>query len=131
MSLSSHDNELGSYTASGGLSSSSHPIFHSDEDIMEAMTVPDFPWEDMHHRAYFLPQQSHDQYSVETKDFIPDEVDWFRNPIPAPNTFEGNMANISPTIKINISDKPRVEENITLGAQCTPEEFEAYTKLFK
>ena len=41
------------------------------------------------------------------------------------------MANISPTIKIDISDKPGVEENITLGAQCTLEEIEAYTKLFK
>ena len=41
------------------------------------------------------------------------------------------MANISPTIKIDISKKPRVEENITLGAQCTQKEIEAYTKLFK
>ena len=86
------------------------------------MTEPDFPWYDMHHRAYFLPQQSHDQYVVETKDFIPDEVDWFRNPIPAPDAFEeGNMANIYPTIKIDISNKPGVEENITLGSHCTTE----------
>ena len=41
------------------------------------------------------------------------------------------MVNISPTIKINIYEKPGVEENITLGDQCTPKEIEAYTKLFK
>jgi len=41
------------------------------------------------------------------------------------------MANISPTIKINISDKPGIEENISLAEQCTPKEIEAYTKLFK
>ena len=87
---------------------------------MEAMSTPDYPWDDMHHHAYFLPQQYHDQYAVESKDFIHGEVDWFRNPIPAPNAFEErNMANISPTIKINISDKPGIKENITLGAQCT------------
>jgi len=22
---------------------------------MEAMSTPDYPWDDMHHRAYFLP----------------------------------------------------------------------------
>lgn len=38
---------------------------------------------------------------------------------------EGNMTNISPTIKINISNKPGIEENITLGAQCTLKEIEA------
>ena len=41
------------------------------------------------------------------------------------------MANISPTIKIEIFVKPGIEEHITMGAQCTPEEIEAYTKLFK
>ena len=86
----------------------------------------------MHHRAYFLPQQSHDQYAVETKDFIPHAVDWFKNPIPAPDAFEeGNMANISPTIKIDISVKPGIEEYVTLGTQCTPEEIEVYTKIFE
>ena len=84
---------------------------------MEAMTNPEFLWDDMHHRAYFLPQQSHDQYAVETKDFIPNAVNWFKNPISAPDAFEeGNMANISPTIKIDLSVKPGIEEYITLGA---------------
>ena len=59
---------------------------------------------------------------METKDFIPHAVDWLRNPIPAPDAFEeGNMANISPTIKIDISVKPGIEEYVTVGAQCTLE----------
>ena len=33
---------------------------------MEAMTTPDYPWEDMHHRAYLLLQQMHDQFIVES-----------------------------------------------------------------
>ena len=42
--------------------------------------------------------------SVKAKDFLPHgHDDWFKKPIPAPDTFEkGNMANISPTITVNI-----------------------------
>jgi hypothetical protein len=29
-------------------------IFPSDEAVIEAMTSPDKPWEDLHHRSYFL-----------------------------------------------------------------------------
>jgi len=46
---------------------------------------------------------------VESKDFIHGEVDWFKNTILALDDFEeGNMTNISPTIKINISNKPGI-----------------------
>ena len=61
----------------------------------------------MHHHLFFLPEElvsQSDQFFVETKDFIHGKVDWFKNPIPTPDTLEeGDMANISPTIKINIS----------------------------
>jgi hypothetical protein len=33
-------------------------VFPSDEAIIEAMTSPDKPWEDLHHRSYFLPELS-------------------------------------------------------------------------
>jgi len=98
VNLICHDKVLGSSSPSCGISSSSPPIIQSDEDIMEAMTNTDYPWDDMHHRAYFLPQQTHDQYVVESKDFIHGEVDWFKNLIPAPYDFEeGNMDKISPS----------------------------------
>ena len=53
---------------------------------------------------------------METKYFIHGKVDWFKNPIPTPDAFkEGNMANILPTIKVNISTNPKVVEEIMLG----------------
>ena len=55
MSPFPQDDLSGIATSSGDPPSSSLPIFQSDEDIMEAMTHPDFPWDDMHHHAYFLP----------------------------------------------------------------------------
>jgi hypothetical protein len=113
--------------------------FHCDEDILEELTTPDCPWDALHHRSLFLSQEAftppnqHPIYAVETKDFIPSgHIDWFNNPIPAPDAFEeGNMANISPTIKIDISIKNGVVEEITIGAACTPEEITAYKALFQ
>jgi hypothetical protein len=92
--------------------------FQNDEEILEELHSPDFPWDALHHRALFLPQEAlmrpnqNPVYAVETKDFIPSgTIDWFNNPIPAPDAFEeGNLANISPTIKIDISIKPGIFE---------------------
>jgi hypothetical protein len=114
-------------------------FFQCDEDILEEMQCPDSPWDVLHHRALFLPQEalmptSHNPiFAVETKDFIPSgTVDWFKNPIPAPDAFEeGNLANISPTIKINISIKPGIVEEIIIGVVCTPTEITAYKALFQ
>ena len=67
-----------------------------------------------------------------TKHFIHGKVEWFKNPIPALDTFEkGNMANISPTIKIDISTNSEIVEEIMLGASCSPEEVVAYKSLFQ
>jgi hypothetical protein len=41
------------------------------------------------------------------------------------------MANISPTVKIDISIKPGIIEEITIGAACSPEEIIAYKALFQ
>jgi hypothetical protein len=80
-----------------------------------------------------MPPNQNPIYAVETKDFIPlGPIDWFKNPIPAPNAFEeGNMANISPTIKIGISIKIGIVEEITIGAAFTPQEITAYKALFQ
>jgi hypothetical protein len=60
-----------------------------------------------------MPPNQNPIYAVETKYFLPSgHIDWFNNPIPAPDAFEeGNMANISPTIKIDIS----INSGITIG----------------
>ena len=82
--------------------------FRTDEEILEALTAPEYPWDDMHHRSYFLPDESSSntatQFAVESKYFLPPKVDWFKDPILAPDDFEeGNMANISPVIQIDIA----------------------------
>ena len=43
----------------------------------------------------------------------------------------GNMANLSPTIPINISHDPGKIENIYIGVSCSPDEIKEYTELFK
>ena len=44
---------------------------------------------------------------------------------------EGNMANLSPTIPINISRDHGKIENVYIGAGCSPDEIKEYTKMFK
>ena len=77
----------------------------------------------MRHRSFFLPEKivsQSNQFSMETKDFIHGKVDWFKNPISALDAFEeGNITNIFPTTKINISTIPEVVEEIMLGASVT------------
>jgi hypothetical protein len=113
--------------------------FQCKEEILEELQRPDSPWNALHHCALFLPQEalmppSHNPiYAVETKDFIPSgTIDWFKNPIPTPDAFEEeNIANISPTIKVDISIKPGIIEEIIIGAACTLEEVTAYKALFQ
>jgi hypothetical protein len=44
---------------------------------------------------------------------------------------EGNMATIAEKIPINISQTPCVMENVFFRADCSPEEIQIYTDLFK
>jgi hypothetical protein len=114
-------------------------IFHCDEDILEELTTPDFPRNVLHHRVFFLSQEAFDPprqasiCAIETKNFIPSRhIDWFNNPISSPDAFEeGNMANISPTVKIGISIKRGIIEEITIGTACSLEELTAYKDLFQ
>ena len=69
---------------------------------------------------------------METKDFNHGKVDWFKNPILALDAFkEGNIANIFPTIILNISTNSEVVEEIMLGASYSLEEVAAYNNLFQ
>jgi hypothetical protein len=113
--------------------------FHYDEDILEDLTKPDFPWYTLHHRVLFPSQQAFTRpnqnpiYTFKNKYFLPSRhIDWFNNPIHSLDSFEeGNMANISPTTKIDISIKSGVLEEITIGAACSPEKFTTYKALFQ
>jgi hypothetical protein len=70
-------------------------IFHCDEDILEELTTPDFPWITLHHRVFFILHESFDPpiqasiCAIETNDFIPSGyIDWFNNPIPSLDSLE-------------------------------------------
>jgi hypothetical protein len=54
------DPPLGPIWAQGSLTNidSLDLIFPSDKAVIEAMTSLDKPWEDLHHRSYFLPELS-------------------------------------------------------------------------
>ena len=62
---------------------------------------------------------------MKTKDFLPSRhIDWFNNHIPTSDAFEeGNMANIAPTVKIDISIKSRIIEEITIDIAFSPKEI--------
>jgi hypothetical protein len=106
-------------------------VLPSDEAIIEAMTGPDKPWEDLHHRSYFLPELHRIKAGEFTITMTGDQ--------PCPINLlatqdiyaEGNMATIAETIPINISRTPGVVENVFVGADCSPEEIQIYTDLFK
>ena len=55
VNLSSHDDESGSFSASGGLSSTSHPIFYHDDDIMKGISTPDLVYSPLHRPHVFEP----------------------------------------------------------------------------
>ena len=78
-------------------------VLPSDEAILEAMCRRDKICEDLHHRSYFLPDLSR----IENQEFhmrLAGDVDTPINPLPREGIFdEGNMANISATMPINIS----------------------------
>ena len=105
------------------------------------MTEPYYPWDAMHHHFLFLPKHTfsphktkeEEIYVIESKYFLPSgKVNWFKNPILALDAFEeGNMSNISPTVKVNISQNPTKVEEISLGAACSPEEIASYTQLLQ
>jgi len=108
---------------------SNNPIFHYDEEIVEAMNSLEYPWNDMNHSACFLHQDvftttnPYIQFFTETKGFIPlRHVFWFKNPIPTLEAFyEGNMANILPIIKVDIYVNLGVTKHIFIGSSCSLE----------
>jgi hypothetical protein len=104
-------------------------IFPTDEMIMSIME--DTPWDDGHrHSILFLEQHTLENYQristpltvVVISIVLGSTHDVFA---------EGNLSNISPTISIDILVKPRIVENVYIGASCSPDEIFTYTALFK
>ena len=95
------------------------------------MTGIDRPWDDFHHRSYFLPDLSEVGTSFPSPP-SPGPVHPVLNPLALAHVYaEGNMAMISATISVNISRDPNIIENIFIGAECSREEIQIYTELFK
>jgi hypothetical protein len=105
--------------------------FPLDKAILKAMNGSKRPWDDMHHRSYFLPSLER----IKQDDFrstLSEIASHAIVPLDTHNIYvEGNMASISPTVLIDISHTPGKIENINIGADCSPEEILIYTNLFK
>jgi hypothetical protein len=105
--------------------------FPSYEAILEAMNVSKRPWDDMHHRSYFLPSLER----IEQDNFrstLSEIVGHTIVPLYTHGIYtKGNMASISPTVQIDIYHTPGKIENVNIGADCSPEEILIYTNLFK
>ena len=89
------------------------------------------PWEELHHRSYFLPELDH----LEREDFrevLNERIGSPMVPLSSPGLMaDGNMANISSTIPINISHDPGRIENVYIREESSHAKILEYTKLFK
>jgi hypothetical protein len=103
----------------------------SDEANIKAMNGLHKPWDDMHHRSYFLPELAR----IEQDDFrstLSDIVGHAIVPLDTHDIYaKGNMVSISPTMTIDISRTHGKIKNVHIGADCSPEEILIYTELFK
>ena len=74
------------------------------------------PWEELHHRSYFLPaldRLEHEDY----REILSQKVGIHVVPLSSPGPMaDGNMENISSMIPINISRNPGMIENVYIGA---------------
>jgi hypothetical protein len=106
-------------------------VLPSDEAVIDAMTSLDKPWDDLHHRSYFLPELN----KIEAGEFTLIMTGDRSCPINPLATHEisakGNMESITETILINISKTPGVMKNVFVRANCSPGEIQIYTDLLK
>jgi hypothetical protein len=93
-------------------------VFPSDEEILEAMTGPYIPWDDLHHRYYFLPKIRR----IEEGEFVMTmngNRPCLINPLATHRIYtKGNMASIVVMIPINISKTPGFIENVFIEVDC-------------
>jgi hypothetical protein len=94
-----------------------------DEAVIEAMTSPNKPWEDLHHRSYFLPKLSRIKVREFTMTMTGDRS-FHTNALATHKIYaEGSMETISKMIPINISRTPSIIDNVFVRAYNSPEEM--------
>jgi hypothetical protein len=78
----------------------------------------DRPWDDLHHRYYFLPQLRRveaEEFTMTMNGYATCHV----NPLATHKIYvEGNMVSIDETILIDISKNPGIVENIFIRVDC-------------
>jgi hypothetical protein len=95
----------------------------SDEVVIEAMTSPEKPWEDLHHISYFLPELSRIEPGEFTVTMTGDRS-CHTNPLDTHKIYaEGNRATIVEMILINISRTLGDIDNVFVRAYSSPEEM--------
>lgn len=132
---SSHENELDQYSLPEWAnipSSSSHDFLSdtllSDEEILEAMIMSEWTWEDNHHWSSLLPLLIEEELPLQTE---ASDNGQYQSPSTSYGvSLEGNLRNISKTITIDISVKPDIMEMIMIGANYSLEEVTLYKALF-
>jgi hypothetical protein len=95
------------------------------------MTSLEKPWDNIHHRSYFLPELSRIEVGEFTLTMTRDRSCPI-NPLDTHEVYaEGNMETIVETIPINISRAPGIVENVFVGPDYSLEEIQIYRDLFK
>ena len=83
-------------TSNNGPSEMSLHCFCNDEEILEALTTLEYPWDNMHHHSFFLHEELvsySDQFSMETKNSIHGKVNWFKNLVTETNSYGSGYHN--------------------------------------
>jgi hypothetical protein len=98
-------------------------VFPSNEAVIEAMTSLDKPWEDLHHRSYFLPKLSRIKAGEFTVTMNGDRS-CHNNPLATHKIdAEGNITTIAETTPINISSTRGVIDNVFVKAYNSSKEM--------
>ena len=106
-------------------------IFPSDEAIVKVISTLEQSWGYFHHRYYFLPKLD-DIELDEFKEIFSEKIGRLVVSLGSPRKYvEGNMANLSPTLPINISCVLGKIENMYIGANFSPDDIREYTEVFK
>jgi hypothetical protein len=98
-------------------------VLPSDKAVIEAMTSLDKPWDNLHHRSYFLPELHRIEAGEFTITMMGDQSCPI-NPLATHKIYaEGNMETLSETIPINISRTPSVIDNVFVRAYNSHEKM--------
>jgi hypothetical protein len=99
-------------------------VFPSDEVTMGEITRLHRPWDDLHHKYYFLPEMRRIEIGEFTMTMNRDSTCFF-NPLVTHKIYvEGNMESIAKTIHVSISRTLVIIENIFVRANCSSEEIQ-------